>query len=143
MKGNNRLITSITINKCILGSWKMGTWRLLHPFGSSKTAYRLIGQCFLRRMMKWNITTAERWTNYSIRVEDIIIMKDSSCSMRTILLIIHSITGSSALYFKGSSCYLGFLEIFWSLLSYFGLDQCTHLPTVRHVSSSYFNYKYD
>ena len=122
----------------------MGTWRLLHLFGSSTTAFRAIGRILRCRMMKWNITTAERWTDhYSIIVDAFIIMKDSSCSMRTILLIILSITGSLELYFKGSSCYSGFLEIFWSLLSYFVLDQCTHLPTVRYDSSSNFNYKYD
>ena len=53
--------------------------------------------------------------------------------MRTTLLIIHSITGSLALYFKGWYCCSGYLGIYWSSSSCFGLDQCTQLPTVRHL----------
>ena len=89
--------------------------------------------CIPRWRMMMNTTVMERWRDSIIRAAATTITKAFSCLMRTTLLIIHSITGSLAPYFKGWYCCSGYLGIYWSSSLCFGLDQCTQLPTVRHL----------
>ena len=84
------------------GSRTKGIWMLIHLFRSSTIASKAMEQIriFIPRWRMMQNTTVEQWTD-SIRVDAIIITKDSFLFMRTILLIIRSITESLALYFKG------------------------------------------